>query len=1188
MKRTIQIKRRLTCFMKLSLMQFCLFTTFVGVASAKPAVAEDLLNRKISVRIVNKDFITTLAAIEKQVNIKFTYRPNLVSEEQKISLTAVDEPLSKVLSKLVGPLKLTYRVVNKQIIFTKQVTPLAPEHTASTTGVSEKNLRNNYTILVDISVNGIVTDERGETLPGVSVTQKGTTKGTITALDGTYSLDVSDKASILVFSYIGYLSQEVIVGNKTMINILLKEDAQALDEVIVVGYGAQKKADLTGSVASVDVDQMLTRPAADVTNMLQGRVAGVVASGSNQPGGEGYVRIRGISSFGSNEPLVIIDGVQTSGTNSVNPNDIESMNILKDASSAAIYGARGAGGVIIITTKKGKADKTRISYDAFYGVSNVTRYPKMLNTAQYGDLTWKQQLGAGLVPKSTQYGSGTSPVIPDYILAGSAGGLFEGNPLADPSRYNSDESGFYQIVRANKEGTDWFKELTQSAPIQSHNLSASGGTDKAVYSLSLSYYNEAGLLKYTFYDRYSMRANSEFKLTKKIRFGETLFGSFRNRLGSSDNDEGSPWSQAYRMQPIVPVYDIKGNFAGSKASGTGNGQNPVAQLYRSRNNSNKDIRLLASVYAEVDIIKNLKARSSFGIDYNNNYNTTFRDINPEHSEGSFQTSLNLASGYQYRWTFTNTLSYDKQFGKHRVNALAGIESVDFRREQLGADRNGYYPFTTEDFRVLDRGNPIGQNNMSSIAVESLYSNFGRIDYAFNDKYLLNATLRRDGSSKFAKDTRFGLFPSVSAGWRISDENFLKNVGFISDLKLRVGYGKVGNDQIDANNQFTFYRSDPARSFYDIKGSNGSTTQGYDLDRKGNPSSKWEETATINGGVDVSLFNNALELNVDVYKKKTSDLLVQILRPGTEGDFTAPFVNIGNTENRGFDINLTYRGKAASNKLTYAFSTNLSAYKNKVSSEGVDFFTNQVRYGLVSRTISGEPIGQFFGYKIAGFFNDVADVIASPTQAGVSKVTEAAAKNSVGRWKYVDQNADGKIDASDRVFLGSPHPKFQMGFNTDLAYQNWDFSIFFFWNYGNQIYNNTKWWTDLNGSFAGNRSLTMLNDSWTPENTNALLPKLDANDNVTSSVPNDYYVESGSYLRAKTVQLGYTLPGNLLSSVGVSKLRLYVQGQNLFTITKYTGPDPDLLNVGRGDIGLGVDHGRVPNPLQLLGGINLTF
>lgn len=1172
--------------MKLTLIQYCIAIIFAGVSYANKAVGQELLNKKVSIRFENQSFESVLAALEKQTEATFTYRPKLVSKAQKINFSANNEPLEQVLDKLFSPLKIKYKVFNKNIILSRlETTSLEVGKENVTFDESTTQIK---TFANVVPIKGVISDESGEKLPGVSITIKGTTQGSTTDINGNFSLEVPDSKAILVFSFVGFLTQEIEVGNRTIFNVILKVDNKTLDEIIVVGYGSQKKADLTGSVASVNVDQMLTRPAADVSNMLQGRVAGVVASGSNQPGGEGYVRIRGISSFGSNEPLVIIDGVQTSGTNSINPNDIESMNILKDASSAAIYGARGAGGVIIITTKKGKADKTRISYDAFYGVSNVTKYPTMLNTAQYGELIWKQQLGAGLVPSSSQFGKGASPVIPDYVLAGTAGGLFEGNPLVDPSKYNYDQTGFYQIVKANKVGTDWFKESTQAAPVLSHNLSASGGNDKSIYSLSLGYYSEAGLQKYTFYDRYSIRANSEYKLSKKIRFGETLFGSYRNRVGSLDNDEFSPWSQAFRMQPITPVYDIMGNFAGSKGPGTGNGSNPVAHLYRAKDNSNKDVRLLASLYAEVDIIKNLKARSSFGIDYNNNYNTTFTDINPEWSEGSFQTSLSLASGYQYRWTFSNTLNYDKQIAKHKFNAMAGIESVDYKREQLGGNRSGYYPFTSEDFRVLDRGNPIGQNNSSSISVESLYSNFGRIDYSYNDKYLLNATVRRDGSSKFAKETRFGVFPSISAGWRISDENFMKNLTFISDLKLRVGYGKVGNDQIDANNQYTFYRSDPARSFYDIKGSNGSTTQGYDLDRKGNPGSKWEETATINGGLDFSLFNNALEINVDVYNKKTSDLLVQIPRPGTEGDFTAPFVNIGNTENKGFDISFLYRGKAASNKLSYSVSTNISAYKNKVSSEGVDFFTNQVRYALISRTVSGQPIGQFFGYKIDGFFNDVAEVMAAPTQAGVNKTTEANAKASVGRWRYKDQNNDGKIDANDRVFLGSPHPKFQMGFNGDLNYQNWDFNMFFFWNYGNQIYNNTKWWTDLNGSFAGNRSLTMLNNSWSPENKNALLPKLDANDNVTSSVPNDYYVESGSYFRAKTMQLGYTLPKKLLSSVGVSKLRLYVQGQNLFTITKYTGPDPDLLNVGRGDIGLGVDHGRVPNPRQILGGLNLTF
>ena len=1150
-----------------------LIMLYGSLAFARGVSAQDILNQKISLDADGKSLKIVLGQIEKAADVRFTYSSTVIESARKVKLTVDNERLELILNTLLKPNGIGYEVMGNRIILSKNE--------------RAESIPNVVAPATEQNIKGRVTDEKGEGLPGVSVLVKGTQRGTTTNVNGDFVLTIpDDKSVVLVFSYVGFLPQEIAISNQVELKISLKTDLKTLSEVVVVGYGTQKKADLTGSVATVKIDQLLSRPAADVSNMLQGRVAGVVASGSNQPGGDGYIRIRGISSFGNNSPLVIIDGVQTSSTNSINPNDIESMNILKDASSAAIYGARGAAGVIIITTKKGKANTTRISYDGFYGVSNVTRYPDMLNTNELGDLIWKQQQGAGLTPSSTQFGKGTTPVVPDYILAGSAGGLFEGNAAVDPSKYNYDQSGFYQIVKANKEGTDWFKELTQTAPTQSHNISASGGTDRATYSLSLGYYSEAGLQKYTFYDRYSIRANSEFQLTKHIRFGETLFGSFRNRKGSADNDEASPWSQAYRMQPIVPVYDIADNFAGSKAPGAGNGQNPVAILYRQRNNNEKDVRLLGSIYAEVDILKGLKFRSNFGIDYNNSYRNTFSDINPEHSEGGFNTSFAIRSNYQYRWTFANTLNYDKTFGKHTFKALAGVESVDYKLEQIGGDRVGYYPFTDQSFWVLDRGQPVGQNNTSQIAVESLYSTFGRLDYAYDGKYLLNATVRRDGSSKFAPAVRYGNFPSVSAGWRISQENFMKDVSFITDLKLRAGYGVVGNDQIDAYNQFSFYRSDPARSFYDITGSNTSTIAGYDLDRKGNSASKWEETATLNLGLDLTMLKGALEMNLDVYNKKTSDLLVQIPRPGTEGDFSAPFINIGNTENKGVDLVLTYRGRA--NQLQYSFSGNFSAYRNKVSSTSVDFFTNSVRYGQVSRTLTGEAIGQFYGYVIDGFFNDAAEVLAAPTQAGINKTTEANAKLSVGRWRYKDITSDGKIDASDRAFIGSPHPKFQMGYNIDLAYKNFDMNLFLFWNYGNQIYNNTKWWTDMNGAFAGNRSKKMLYDSWTPENKNASLPKLDVNDNVTSSVPNTYYVESGSYFRAKTLQFGYNMPSSILKKLGVSKCRFYVQGQNLFTITNYTGSDPDLLDVGRGDIGLGVDHGRVPNPRQILGGLNITF
>lgn len=1171
--------------MRFTGLQMILMTIFAAMVFAHETKSQDILNKQVTIRVEAVEIKKLLNDIERQTAAKFVYSNSTVKSSSKVSLHVVTERLSVVLDKVLPPLHISYEVMGERIILSKLESRTGQINEEVET--LKKSALPAETLPV-FTVSGTVVDAQNEPLIGASVVLEGTQKGAITDVNGSFKLNLEDseKDGTLVVTLVGYEKQRVPIEGRTLINVVLKE-GNALQEVVVLGYSTQKKADLTGSVATVDVDQMLTRPAADVSNMLQGRVAGVVASGSNQPGGNGYVRIRGIASFGLSDPLFIIDGVQTNNTNSLNPNDIESMSVLKDASSAAIYGARGAGGVIVITTKKGKPNQNRISYDSYYGISKLNNYPDMLNTQEYADLIWAQQKGAGIATNSPQFGRGATPVIPDYVLAGGASGLFEGNPAVDPSKYVYDQNGFYQIVKANKEGTDWFKEMTQVAPVQNHNLTASGGTDRSVYSISLGYYNEAGIQKYTYYDRYSVRANSEFKLFKWLRLGETIFGSFVRRQGSLDNNEGSPWSQAYRLTPFVPVYDIMGNFAGSKAGGAGNGQNPVAMLYRAKDNSDKDVRLLGSVYGEIDLLKGLKFRSNFGIDYINNYNKAFSHINPEHSEGTFNTNYATQSGYQYRWTFSNTLNYGVQLGKHDIHALVGVEAVAFQREQVGGNRNGYYPFTDQSFWVLDRGNPIGQGNFSSLTEEALASSFGRVDYVFNDKYLLNATVRRDGSSKFAEAVRYGIFPSVSVGWRVSQEPFMKNVRFISDLKFRAGYGEVGNDQIEANNQYSFYRSDPSRSFYDITGSNTSTVPGYDLDRKGNTLSKWESTTTINLGMDLSMFNNALEMNVDVYRRKTSDLLVQIPRPGTEGNFTAPFINVGNTENKGIDLLLTYRGKAIHNKLSYSLGINATTYRNKVLSDGVDFFTNAVRYGSVSRTLTNEAIGMFYGYVIDGFFNSVEEVMAAPTQPGINKSNTTAAAASVGRWRLKDLNSDGVINANDRQFIGSPHPKLQTGITLDVAFKNFDLNVFGFWNYGNQIYNNTKWWTDFNG-FTGNRSKRMLYESWSPDNPNALLPRLDINDNISNSVPHTYYVESGSYFRLKTVQLGYTLPQSLMSKWHLGRLRLYVQGQNLFTITKYTGPDPDLLDVGRGDIGLGVDHGRVPNALQFIGGINLSF
>lgn len=925
---------------------------------------------------------------------------------------------------------------------------------------------------------------------------------------------------------------------------------------IVIGYGTQKQSYLTGSTSSVSVEKMSMQPAADIGNMLQGRVPGLIASGSNQPGSSAFIHVRGFNSFGSNNPLFIVDGMQTTNLNTLNPNDIESLQVLKDVSSAAIYGGRAANGVILITTKKGKPGKTTISYDGYYGISSLTHYPDVANAAELGQILWKQYEGAGVPPNHAQYGNGPEPVIPDYILADSEGGLFEGDPAVDPDLYNYNEDNFYQIVRANKEGTDWFDEITRTAPVMNHNLSASGGNERAVYNLSLGYYDEQGVLKYTFYNRYSARVNSAFNLTDHIRIGETLYGALSKDKEAGDDSEAGQWSQAYRMHPIVPVYDIKGNFAGSRAPGTGYGRNPLAQLYRSRDNINEDARFLGSIYAEADFLKAFKFRTSFGLDYNNYHNTHLRDIDPENAEGTFSSSQYTNSGHDYRWTFTNTLNYTKDFGPHVFNVLLGTESIEAGSENTGSFED--YSPSPVDKRFF--GTDSVQRNYSSSSFRtSLSSFFGRLNYSFSDKYLLNVTLRRDGSSKFVKTTRYDYFPSVSAGWRISQEAFMQGIPWLNELKLRAGYGVVGNSEMSAY------------SFYDITG--------YGTEKRINTVSEWEKVAGINGGIDFTVFGGKLEMSLDVYDKRTLYPLVPVSLPTVGGFSTTRYINVDNThiQNKGFDFSLTHSGTTAGRALSYTLNMFFTQYKNKVVGESVDFYMNKTRQGNVSKVISGEPLGQFYGYVIDGFFQNQEEVASGPDQA----------EKEVGKWRWKDINEDGVINADDMTFMGSPHPKFQSAFNVDLAYKNFDLNMFFFWNYGNQIYNNVKWFTDFN-SYQGNRSEKMLIDSWSPGYRDASLPRLDINDNYSNSRPHNYFVEPGSYFRAKTMQLGYTLPDKMLSNYGISNLRVYLQAQNLFTITNYTGPDPDLLSVGRDGQDLGIDHGRVPTPLQMLGGLSLDF
>ena len=1039
-------------------------------------------------------------------------------------------------------------------------------------------------------VSGRVIGDDGTGVPGATVVVKGTTVGTATDVDGNFTLSVPAGSNTLIVSFIGFKTQEVPINNRSTVNISLATDAQALQEVVVTGYSTQKKRDIIGAVSVVEPEELLKTPAANVQQQLQGRVAGVATTGTGQPGAGAKVRVRGFGSFGANDPLYVVDGVPTFSVNEINPNDIESLQVLKDASSASIYGSRAANGVVIITTKKGKSGTPKLSVASFYGTQIAPKGPDLLNTAQYGEYLWRSAAGAGQAFGTTapngsiyghpQYGNGLEPVIPNYVLPAGA-------QTVDESTYSLEPGNFNQIVRANKEGTDWWDAVFNPASIQSHQVGVTGGSDNSAYAFSFNYFNQEGIAKYTEYQRYTVRANTSATIAKRFRIGENAQISYNEGNNGNTGGGESDIQHIYVMQPIVPVYDIAGNFAGSRGSGLGNSRNPVAELYRQRDNKNTNIRLFGNIFAEVDLIPGLTARTSFGADYGSYYGRNFTFSTYERAENIGSNNFGERTDNFLNWTWTNTLTFKRTIGDmHDITALIGSEAVKNTSRGVGGSRVGLFS-TDPDFRVLNSGTS-GITNFSYGGVETLASLFARVDYSLADKYLFNATIRRDGSSKFGANYRYGIFPAFGVGWRISGEDFMSSVSDITDLKLRAGWGRMGNQlSVPGANSFSLYRTAIAGSAYDIGGTSTSAQAGFDSDRIGNPNTKWEASTTTNIGLDLALWNNRLTFTLDAYNRRTNDLLVPGQAAAAAGVANLPFINLGDIQNTGFDISMTTVGDITSD-LSYDVNLTFSRYVNEVLRVGDNddaFFESYgARWGQnIARTQKGYPLGSFYGYQIDGFFN---------TEAEMDAIIQSGER--VGGWRFKDLNNDGEINGDDRDFIGNPHPDFTSGLNLTLRYKAFDFNVFMYASVGNDIFNYSKYFTDFN-TFQGNRSVRVLNDTWTPQNMDAILPALDITDVFSNSVTTDYYVEDGSFLRARTVQLGYNLPAAFTGKVGVGNARIYLQAQNLFTFTKYHGIDPDLGFINQGgngataDLNIGIDPGGyVPNPKQFLIGVNFGF
>ena len=1045
----------------------------------------------------------------------------------------------------------------------------------------------------DRKVAGTVKDSKGGGIPGVSIVVKGSTTGTTTDVNGAFSVNVRSSNAEIAVTSVGYVSQTVAVGGKSSLSIILLDDVSQLNEVIVTGYASQRKKDITGAVTVVSAKELTAVPSASLTQMLQGRAAGVTVGNDNSPGGGTMVRIRGFGSINNNSPLYVIDGVPTQGTlNQINPNDIESMQVLKDASAASIYGARAANGVVIITTKRGGEGEPKITFDMYTGMQDVGKTLNMLNTKELGQYYYESEIGAGKTPwvtsPSAQYkfAQDGSQTVADYIYPNVYGELPSNytytNDIADPLLGKT----AWNITKANKAGTDWQHTVFGPAAISSYQLGATGGSKGGKYAISANYFEQDGILKYTAYRRFSVRANTEF--TKgNLTFGENFTVTYDERQGipSGNNSESNTIMLALRIQPIIPLYDITGGpkalggtnssdlngFAGSRGSNLGNATNPLAIQFREKDNPVKGTHIFGNVFAEYQIIKDLKARTSLGLEYNNLNQSAYFNRQIEAAEPRSSNSLTVGNSFDRTVTWFNTLNYNKTIGDHTVNVLVGTEAVSTYSFGFNASRSNF-AFDDPSYRYLNNGSAAGLSNAGGGAtITALFSQFGKVNYSYKDFLLADFTIRRDGSSRFSPAYRYGIFPAFSVGIRLTELDFMKDLTVVNDLKVRAGWGKTGNQLIpNVYNAYTLYVPDPNNNAYDIAGSGNSIATGFDIAQFGNSTGRWETNTSTNVGVDASLWNNKLDVTLDIYSRTTSDMLTQVPIPKTAGTATIPYVNIGEINNSGFDLNLTYRDKIGD--FRYTIGAMYSQYKNNVVKLNDDpnatVFGFSTRLPAISVTKAGLPIASFYGYIVDGVIKDDAE---AGTAVQIPGYTRA------GVFKFRDVNGDGKITAADKTIIGNPHPDFTYGLNLNLGYKNWDLTVFAQGVQGNSLFNYLKYWTDFN-TFQGNRSTDMLYNSWKKQGDVAQLPRLNSGDTFSQQI-SSYFVEDGSYMRIKNIQLTYNVPASIISKIKLSSLQIYVQGQNLFTFTKYKGLDPDINLRTSGndnqDIHMGIDEGAFP-------------
>ncbi len=1013
------------------------------------------------------------------------------------------------------------------------------------------------------TVEGTLTDAKsGETLIGVSVYVKGTTIGIPTDINGKYHLE-SDQltaSSILVYSYIGYTTVEQILGNQTVIDVKLNSQQFMIEELVVIGYGTTKKRNVLGAVSKVNGKELTSLPVAGVAQALQGRAAGVSVTQNTGAPGEGVqVRIRGVGSINSgNEPLYIVDDIPTANALDIlSPGDIENITVLKDASAAAIYGSRANNGIVLITTKKGTKGKTKVAYHGQTGFQKPTRLTKMVNTKDY---------------------------ITIYNEAATNDNAFMRNGL--PLRRLITAEDATQFADLN-----YIKELFQTTPVNSHELSISGGTGATNYLISTSFFDQKGMIKSTGYSRGTARLDLNTEVSKWLSGGMSMLVgiSSNDNIGSSGDgaggNGGSVIRYAFFRNPAIPIKFDDGTYVDRPSeyfgqqiydSFLGDGYSPLGMTAHNDNNR-KDISYLGKAYFTAKVSKNLKFTTNFGMDYRNSNSRQFFPTWGTEKRINFPNGLNIGNERTANWTINNLLNYETKFGEsHTFSALLGFEAIKNSGEALYAsDQN----FPVEQKELIYIGNGVGKKVKSTQGAwaSSLASFFGRVSYDFKGKYYISGTLRRDGSSKFIKNNKWGTFYSLSAGWALKQENFLKDVSWLENLKLRAGYGAIGNQDI-ANNA----EKDRISPNYEYP-FGGLSNSGYAQSALGNENLKWETSNQYNAGLDVGLLNGALTFSLDYYYKITENQLVTASNPPSTGYASAPVINNGSVLNTGLELEATYH--KTKNDWGYAITGNIAYLHNDVLKLEAPLVRGLVETGTyATRVTEGHPIGSFYMLEMDGIFQNQTEIVTSAIQGPSGSIHP-------GDVKFKDQNRDGVIDEKDRVYLGSAIPKLTAGINLAANYKNFDVSIFFQGTYGNKIYSQLN--QDIEGFYRGfTVTQRYFNNRWTGEGTSNTQPRPSWNAKSNNAIPSSRFLEDGSYLRLKNLQLGYSIPEKTIKGIGLSKARLYLSGTNLLTLTKYSGLDPEMTvsnnSRNEGDGAAGIDWGTYPPAMTIMFGIDITF